>query len=272
MANTTYRLDVSKAGLFPFSPNKVPWSVNSIQIDNHSNQYIFDGVNLTFGPPGITGILYPTEGLGQLSFTLMAPAGVTQASPASGEIDITIYDFQQAGTSGVLSTLAITPTGPATGDLGGNYPGPEVVGILNNPLPALSVGSLTWNGTAWVFSGGQIRLDSGQATLGAGANAYMGSGSSTTEANVQLPMSPAGGMFTRFSVRSGLAAGIGESYTYTVRKNGIDTTITATIAGATATQASDFAHSFNWTTNDLISIHVVATGGAAATTHAATLS
>lgn len=46
-----------------------------------------------------------------------------------------------------------SPTGPAGGDLSGNYPSPQVDGLRGRPLSSLapSVGqSLIWSGTSWV--------------------------------------------------------------------------------------------------------------------------
>ena len=45
------------------------------------------------------------------------------------------------------------PSGPASGDLGGTYPGPDVIALQGNPVSSVNPTDgqvLTWNGSAWV--------------------------------------------------------------------------------------------------------------------------
>jgi hypothetical protein len=88
-------------------------------------------------------------------------------------------------------------------------------------------------------------------------NQFLGmfvSGSSATEASVQQPMAVAGTL-NGFYVRINSALAVTNSETYTVRRNGVDTTLTCTITNASAAvTCSDTTHSVSFSAGDLISI------------------
>jgi hypothetical protein len=86
--------------------------------------------------------------------------------------------------------------------------------------------------------------------------------SSTTESNIEQIV-PVGGTLSNLYVRlDGTPGGAstGKSYTFTVRKNGADTTVTCTIL-ETATTCSDTTNSVTFNAGDRISIKTVASGG-----------
>jgi hypothetical protein len=90
------------------------------------------------------------------------------------------------------------------------------------------------------------------------------SGSSTTEAQVQQPM-PVPGTLKNFTVRLDAALSGATSIAYTVRKNGIATTLTCTITTASAALTfSDVTHTVAFVAGDLISIGTARTGNVAA--------
>ena len=63
-----------------------------------------------------------------------------------------------------------------------------------------------------------------------------------------------GGTLSELRVRlSAAAGGAGSSYAFTVRKNGVDTSVTCTIAVA-ATSCSDTTNSVSFSAGDLISV------------------
>ena len=82
---------------------------------------------------------------------------------------------------------------------------------------------------------------------------------SGTESEVTQVM-PVGGTLSRFSVLLNGTPGGTNSYAFTVRKNGADTTLTCTITGS-AVSCADSSHSVSFETDDTISIKASPTGG-----------
>ena len=84
------------------------------------------------------------------------------------------------------------------------------------------------------------------------------SNQSATEKLVQNIM-PATGTVASFYFFIDTAPGAGSSWTFFVRKNGIDTTITCTISGASQT-CSDLTHTASFAAGDLISVREASSG------------
>lgn len=83
--------------------------------------------------------------------------------------------------------------------------------------------------------------------------------SSTTETNVDID-APAAVTIQNMTVQMSIAPGVGNSITYTWRKNASSQTLTCTISGASATSCSDTTHNFTTAALDLLDIQVVTTG------------
>jgi hypothetical protein len=80
----------------------------------------------------------------------------------------------------------------------------------------------------------------------------------TTESAVQEQVL-FGGTVNAIRIRLNAAAGAaGTGYTFTLRKNGVDTAVTCSITG-TATTCTDTAHSASFSAGDLFSISAVPT-------------
>ncbi len=101
-------------------------------------------------------------------------------------------------------------------------------------------------------------LNSG-ATRYFGPNGFWGTDYvSATEANIYELVASAG-TFSNLKIYLQTAPGSGKSWTFTVRKNGVDTALTLSIAD-TATSGTDTTHSFTVAAGDKISIKAVPSG------------
>ena len=70
---------------------------------------------------------------------------------AAGGNTVTLDDAAEWLTT-TQTTASFPPSGAASGDLSGSFPGPIVAGLLGHSLGALTVGYPNWNGSAWVWS------------------------------------------------------------------------------------------------------------------------
>lgn len=105
-------------------------------------------------------------------------------------------------------------------------------------------------------------------TLAAGATIYLGpgiGGQGTTESQMQTPCGIAGTLKNMY-LTTHVAPGAGQSVVATLRKNGVATSITATISGGSATTASDTTNTVSVARGDLLSFSAVTSAGMTALT------
>lgn len=110
----------------------------------------------------------------------------------------------------------------------------------------------------------------------AGATQYLGCFSAiygTTDAQTAETTWTVRYMITRkgtiknMAVFSGNAAGAGESFVFTARKNGSDQSLTVTISGATERTDKDITNSFTVDPGDYLTVKIVTSAGANAIQH-----
>lgn len=106
------------------------------------------------------------------------------------------------------------------------------------------------------------------ATVAAAATTFLGTnGENATETIVRMVM-PVAGVLRNLYVVAAAVAGAAQSFTYTVRVNGADTTITCAVSGAVATTANDTTHTATVAAGDTVDFKLVTSAGAAAVRHA----
>lgn len=111
----------------------------------------------------------------------------------------------------------------------------------------------------------------GTGAIAAGATNYVGAiGNNAVEANVRM-VAPVAGTLRNLYVVADAAPGAGQTFIYTVRKNGADDTITCTLSGAAATTGNDTTHTDSVAAGDTFDVKVVISAAAAAAHHAISL-
>lgn len=108
-------------------------------------------------------------------------------------------------------------------------------------------------------------------TVAAASTVFVGPpGQAAAEASVQIPV-PIAGVLRNLFVLADLAAGAGQSYTYTARVNTADAAVTCQISGAAATTASDTTHSQSVAAGDVVTVKIVTSAGSGVARHAMAL-
>jgi len=106
-----------------------------------------------------------------------------------------------------------------------------------------------------------------ESSIAAGVTRYIGVGLSwaATEANVQHRI-PFNARIKRMFTHAGGAPGVGESFEYTLRVNGADTSLTVTVSD-TDTDGENLTDEVIVDAGDLLSVKIVTSGGASSVIH-----
>lgn len=125
----------------------------------------------------------------------------------------------------------------------------------------LALDPQTWT-TGQVMSG-----STGSGGISAGATVFLGSNAAqATELNTYLVVGRVGSV-VKVRIDSSGAAGGGQTFTYTLRKNASDTAVTGTISGGAQTGVTLSGVPITVAAGDFLTIKAVASGGAAVVGH-----
>lgn len=154
-----------------------------------------------------------------------------------------------------IGNTAARPATPATGQV-----------YINTETGALEY----YTGSAWapVNNSSHTPLHAYIDGAGTGATLYMGNGNISTPSEVLCSVLLAtNGTLKNLRIKVSTSPGVGQTYTYTVMKNGVATTITCTISGAAATTASDLTHTVTVAAGDTYSVRMVESATAVPSHH-----
>lgn len=105
------------------------------------------------------------------------------------------------------------------------------------------------------------------ATVPTNTTIYLGNfGASATESTVSLPV-PFPCTVRNLQAYASAAPGAAQTFTYTLRKNGVAQAVTTSLSGASQTTNSDTTHSVSYGAGDTIDIQLVTSNGAAVAAH-----
>lgn len=215
---------------------------------------------IAFDPPSFGGRFYQRQRsfqLGHIVDFAVGPAGAQGPTGTQGPIG---PQGIPGATGAVGPQGPIGPQGPAGPQGIAGAAGPQGTTGLQGPEgsqgPTGAQGPVGPQGPSAVIIGG----GTGSANLSAGADrfvpAFYSHVSASEDAVNQIMM--ISGEMSYLYVRLNNSPGGTNSYTFTIRKNGLDSTLTCTILGsATSCSDTDPAHSVTFDAGDLISVKAV---------------
>ena len=184
------------------------------------------GVTGATGVVGVTGATGPAGATGAGVTGATGVVGHTGATGVSGATGAGVTGA--TGVSGATGVVGVTgPTGPigVTGPTGSSGP-------TGGAGPAIAMAIMTPQNAATIY-----------------ANIY-GNSPGITESEAQM-VSPSAFTASNLIVELSMPPGLGNSYTFTLRQNGVDTGLTCTISGASTT-GSDIVHTVSVSQGDLL--------------------
>lgn len=111
----------------------------------------------------------------------------------------------------------------------------------------------------------QLAFTGRTSGIAAGTTNYIGISESLTESDQYLVTPVAGTVRNLYVVSDGSPA-VGQTFIYTLRKNGVDTAVTCTTSGA-STSSSDATNSFAVSAGDKLTVKLVTSAGASVRKH-----
>jgi len=118
-----------------------------------------------------------------------------------------------------------------------------------------------------------IHFVGGTGTVAAGATAYIQAavcgtgGMQATETLNCFHVVTKAGIISNLAVKALVPPGAGETFTYTLRVNAADTTLTCQIGGAADNRAQDLVNQVVIAIGDVLTLKVVNSAGGASTSH-----
>ena len=185
-----------------------------------------------------------------------------------------VFGFIAANTSTGVMTANVAGIGfvnlykthggvqATTGDVVAGY---VYYASFNQALNAGAGGLVLFSAT-FASTTSQFIIGSTSATVNAATTTYLGcNGAQATQNNTLCPVALTG-IVSRVRVDVTAAPGAGQTFTYTLEHNGVDSVITGTISGASSFSFTSVTP-LNVTQDDWLSIKLVTSGSAATVNH-----
>jgi hypothetical protein len=146
----------------------------------------------------------------------------------------------------------------------------NIATTLSKGLPQISLPVTTANGGTGTANGVPAPLGfstASGATVATNTTIYLGNfGANATENTVAMPL-PFPCTVRNLVVVASAAPGAAQTFTYTLRKNGVAQAVTTSLSGASQTTNSDTTHSVSYGAGDTIDVQLVTSNGAAVAAH-----
>lgn len=213
----------------------------------------------TVANPGVFTTAAQTWSAGQQLY-------ITGTAPGGFALN-TIYYVIAGGLTATTAELALTPGG--AGIQCTASAACSLVPVNVSTFTQASIGGNTNRGTLNFNNANVQPLTgvNGSSTVAAGATVNLGPGGyQAGAANVNAWQLPKAGYITGFQVKATTGPGIGQTYTYTVLKNGVATTMVGSTTGAQGNTTS-VGPPIAVVANDNVELQIVVSGGANAGNH-----
>jgi hypothetical protein len=224
----------------------------TLNLTNASTRYIcLDGGGTTSSVEAtFAGLVSSTGTFKSLKVEVSNAPGT---SGSGKKWDFTIY--KNGASTGLTVTILETATSASIDFDVAVSPG-DAISLQSIPTSAPTTPVVTW-ACEYIPTENKTLLMGSTAGATVANNYFIGvkgsKGANATEFNEELII-PCAGTIDNFYIRAHQAVGAGNSTNYTVRKNGADTTVLITLAGASQVTGNDLTHSFTVAAGDSITI------------------